>query len=558
MRIERSSFIVAAALLVVGGLVVYPLAMIIHGSFWSSAPGVEGHYTLQGFKEAYSDPRVLSALWTTFWLAAIRTLIATVVAIFFAWLLARTDLPFKGPFEVMIWLYFFLPIMPMTFSWVLLLSPHFGLINQALMKLPFIHSPVFNIFSYPGIIWAHLFIGISIRTLMITPAFKRMDASLEESARMSGAGNLATLFRITVPLLMPAILGATLVGFINALESFDIELVLGRPMGVYVYTTKVFDLIAYRDAYPPAMALTLVFIATIVPLILLYWHTIGQREFTTVSGRGMGVRVTKLGRWRWFAFSLVLLYVVIGTLLPLALLVLGSFMKYFGVFSAEPFTRDNWSRVLTDALFWRGLKNTLLLSTGVGLIGTLLYAIVSYIIVRTRFSGRRALDFITWLPWSVPGLVLALGILWAYVGGLPLPFTLYGTLWLMILALVIKQIPFGMRVMNGTMVQIGKELEECAWVHGGSWLYTFRRVLVPILSPAFLAVAVVLFLVAARDVVTVVLLYAPKSTVLSTIMLDYWMGGTYTKGMIVGLVISVISISVAILARVLGARHEIA
>jgi len=539
-----------------GALILYPLFMILYGSLYSTRPGVPGEFTFQGYIDAFSNPRIISSLLNTFWLAIVRSVIAMAGAIVFAWLLARSDLPFKRPLEIMLWLYFFLPVLPMTMSWIFLLSPHYGLINKALMALPFINGPIFNVFSYAGIIWVHTPFGIAIRTLMITPAFRRMDASLEESARMCGARNLTAIFRITVPVLLPAILGAALLGFIKALESFEVELLLGSPVGIYVFSTKVYNLIHnIPSLYPPAMAMSMVFLVMIFILIFLNRRMIAGREYATITGRGFTARSVSLGRWRWPIFSIVLIFILVGTILPLAVLVLGSFMKYFGLWSADPFTTSHWVAVFNDPSFFRSLRNTFLMGIGVAVGGVLLYSVLSYIVVRTKLRGRGALDFISWLPWSVPGLLLAVGMLWAYVGGLPLPFTLYGTLWIMIIALIVSQTPLGMRLMNGTMVQIGKELEESAWVHGASWLYTFRRILMPLLRPAFIATGMIIFLAAVKDLVVVILLYSPKSRVLSTAMVGYWQGGFAEQAMVVGLVISAIVILGAILARFIGYRE---
>jgi iron(III) transport system permease protein len=558
MNIERSTYIMGGLLLVLGGLVLYPLFMIFYGSFWSDAPGAPGHFTVQGYIEAYSDPAVLSALGTTFWLAAVRTVVTSVMAIFFAWVLVRTDLPYKGLFEVMLWLPFFLPLMPMTMSWVLLLSPHIGIVNQLLVKLPFIQDAVFNIYSYGGIIWSHLFFSTSVRVIMIVPAFRRMDASLEEAARVSGAGRFGSIVRITIPVLMPGILGATMLGFIKSLESFEIELLLGVPQGIYVYTTKIYQLITSEPArYPPAMALTGVFLVVVFFLIFLYRHLISRREYTTITGRGFTVRPVLLGRWKPFLVILFSLYIFVSTILPLSVLVLGTFMRYFGLFRGDWFTFANWAKVLGDSSLLTSVKNTFILGAGVAIGGVLLYLLVSYIIIRTRARGRGALDFVSWLPWSVPGLVLALGMLWAYVGGIPLPFVLYGTIWIMMLAIVVAQMPFGMRIMNASMLQVSKELEESARVHGASWAYTMRRIMMPLLGPALMAIALILFQAAVRDLATVVLLYSPKSRVLSTLMLDYWLGGAQESGAVIGLMIVVLAILGAIAARVLGRRGEI-
>ena len=204
------------------------------------------------------------------------------------------------------------------------------------------------------------------------------------------------------------------------------------------------------------------------------------------------------------------------------------------------------------------VKNTVILGAGVAIGGGLTYALISYVVSRTQLKGRGVLDFITWLPWAVPGLVLALGILWAYVGGIGmvLPFVLYGTLWIMILAIIVKEFPLGMRIMNASMVQFSKELEEAAWIHGASFLYSFRRIVAPLLKPAFISVLVVIFLAAIRDLVTVVLLYSPKSRVLSTLMLDYWQADAQGRAMVVGLMLTTMVIIFAVLSRFLGGSRE--
>lgn len=557
MQTRWGPWIMAGLLLLVGGLVIYPLTMVLFGSLWSGPPGVPGHFTIGGYIQAYSDSSIPLALGTTIWLGVLRTLIGATIAILFSWLLARTDLPYKGSIEILLWFYYFLPTMPMVMGWILLLSPHYGIVNQALMKLPFIDGPIFNIFSFAGIIWVHIPHGVASRVIMMTPAFLRMDAALEESARMSGSGNFATIFRITVPLLMPAILGATLLGLIKSLESFEAELLLGAPIGVYVFTTKIYDLISFTPPqYPASMALCAVFLVMIFGLIFLYRRTIGKREYVTVTGRGFATRPMALRHWKWPIFTVVALWIVISTLLPFAMLALGTFMKYFGLFLGDFLTLEHWRKVMGHPVLLTAAKNTLLLALITSVGGVILYTLISYVTVRTRFKGRGLLDFWTWLPWSVPGMVLALAILWAYVGGMAwLPFTLYGSLWLMAIAIIVKEFPMGMRLLNGVMVQIGKELEESAWVHGGSWLYSFRRVLVPLISPALMATTVILFLHGLRELSTVVLLYTPKSRVLSTLMLDFWLGDATGRAMVVGLMISLGVIMLSVAMRVMGVRQ---
>jgi iron(III) transport system permease protein len=305
------------------------------------------------------------------------------------------------------------------------------------------------------------------------------------------------------------------------------------------------------------MALTGVFLVVVFLLIFLYRRLLRGKEYTTITGRGVTVRPVLLGRWKPLLVSIFSLYIFMSTILPLSVLVLGTFMRYFGLFRGDWFTFSNWTKVLGDSSLLTTVKNTFILGIGVAVGGVLLYLLVSYLIIRTRARGRGTLDFISWLPWSVPGLVLSLGMLWAYVGGIRLPFVLYGTIWIMMLAIVVAQMPFGMRLMNASMLQVSKELEESARVHGASWAYTMRRIMMPLLSPALMAIALILFQSAVRDLATVVLLYSPRSRVLSTLMLDYWLGGDLESGTVVGLLIVAIAILGAVTARVLARRSEI-
>ena len=556
---RRDLSILAMALMatVVASLTIYPLGMVIYGSFRSSAPGQAGFFTLSGYQTALSDPAISKALWTTLWLGVVRTFISMALAVFFCWALVRTDMPWKGAMEFFLWINFFLPILPMTMGWVLLLDGTYGLVNLWIMKLfPFVTESPFNIYSYGGIIWAHLAFNTSVRVLMLAPAFRNMDPALEEAGVMSGMSNLHTLARITFPLLIPSIVGSTLLGFIKSLESFEVELLLGMPAKIYVYSTKVYDMLRWEPPqYPPAMALSLVFMVFIFGVVFLNRWLITRKQYTTVSGKAFRPATIRMGRWRWVLFGICLLYLIVFTVAPLAVLVLGTFMKVSGMFNLpDPYTLDHWRSVLNDPVFFRSLINSLIMAGGAAGVGVFFFCLISYLSIRTRIAGRGLLDFMTWLPWAVPGILLAVGLLWVVLGSLPILRGLYGTLALLILAMIINQMPQGVRLMDGTMVQIGHELEESARVSGASWLYTFRKVLVPLLTPTLLATAIIIVLTAMRDISLIVLLYSPKWRVLSILMLEHYIGQATEKGMVVGLIITALSLLIALLAKVLGMR----
>ncbi len=543
-------------LIVLGFLTIYPLGMILYGSFRSAAPGVPGYFTLAGYIEGFTDPTIGKALLTTLTLGITRTIITMFLAVFFCWILIRTDTPGKGVLEILMWINFFIPILPMTMGWILLLDPSYGLFNTLLQKLPFINRPLFDVYTFWGIVWAHVAFSTSIRVLMFAPAFRNMDAALEESARMSGASNITTLIRVTFPLLMPAIMGTTMLGFIKSLESFEVELLLGMPAKIFVFATKVYDLLRWEPPqYPPAMALSSVFMFVVIGLVFLNRWVIQRRQYTTVTGKGYRTSPIRLGRWRWVTFFFVIMYGLVFLILPFAILIVGTFMKISGMFDLpEPWTLSHWQAVLNDPLFMRSFYNSMIMCASAAVIGMTFYSLLSYINIRTKLPGRGLVDFMSWLPWAVPGLLLAVGLLWVFLGGIPMFKALYGTLYILILAMIIKELPVGVRVMDGTMVQISKELEESAKMSGAGWMTTFKRIMMPLLIPTYVATAVIIFLGAIRDISLIVLLYSPKWRVLSILMLEHYIGMSPEKGMVVGLIITAICIIVAVVARALGVR----
>ena len=444
--------------------------------------------------------------------------------------------PFEGTDRIDLWLGFFLPLLPMTMGWIMLLDPYNGLINKVLMKLFGLAKPPFDIYSYWGIVWCHIAFSTSVRFLLLTPAFIAMDAALEDAARTSGSDNMGVLMRITVPILAPAVLASTALGFIRSLESLEIEMVLGIPAGIYVVPTKIWDYLHWEPPlYERATALCSIFLGFIVLLIWLHRMFLRGKEFTTVSGRSYLVRTFSLGRWRWFACGISLLFILLMIVLPLAALIMGTFMEFFGNFGTEKvWTVHHWTAVFTDPVFLRSLRNTLILGLGAGVIGTLLYSLISYIIVRTRVVGRSVVDILSWLPWALPGVLISLALLWAVLGSGDYVKLLYGTVALLVLAIIIKEMPLGTQIIKASALQISKELEEASSTAGASRLVGFCRIMLPLLRPTMVAVGIIVFISAARDIPTVIFLATNQSRTLSLLMLDYIADANQEKAAVLG------------------------
>lgn len=555
-KIQSTQFVLPLLLGTIVFMMAYPVILIFIKSFAINQPGQPSSWGFAGWVTAFNDRNLPSAMTNTFSLAAIRVGLSTVLALFFAWIVTRTDTPLKGFIEFMLWLGFFLPLLPMTIGWILLLDRQHGLLNKLLESIFTLSAPQFDPFSYWGIVWCHLGFSTSIRFLLITPAFRAMDASLEEAALTSGSNNIATLLRITLPVLAPAILVSTSLGFIKSLESFEIELILGIPAGIYVLSTRIYDF-AHVDPpiYGAATALASIFLVAILILIWLQRVLLGQREFSTITGRDFRPRSVSIGPWRWVTLSLSMLFIFVFVLLPLGALLMGTFMRVIGFYNLQDaWTFRHWTTAFDDPIFVRALINTFILGIGAGVGGTLFYAVVSYFIVRTKFVGRGLIDFLLWLPWAVPGVLVGIALLWAILGSGNAVRVLYGTNIALILGIVIGQMPVGTQILKASTGQIAHELEEGSAVAGASWLTTFRRIILPLLSPALIAVGMVVFISAVRDISTLVFLSTSRTRTISLLMLDSIADANLERAAVLGMFTVVLIVFVALLARSVGLK----
>ena len=554
-RFQMPPLTIILLILIVGFLVLTPLFLMILNSFQTARPGQPIVWGLEGWVKAFTTPGIVKAMTNTVTLAFTRQVIALLIGAFFAWLIARTDIPMKGTLEFFFWLSFFLPALPETMGWILLLDPKYGLMNQGLQAIGLVSQPIFNIYSFWGIVWAHMGGTVSVKVMLLAPAFRNLDAVLEEASKISGASGVRTFFRIIIPVMMPAILVTTILGLIRSLEAFEIELLLGTPIGLQVYSTKIHELVTWEPPqFAPAMALSTVFLGALLLMVALQRKYIGKRSYETITGRGFSIRPTPLGRLRWPAFVMVLLFAVCITLVPTTLLLLGTFMKLFGFFNiADPWTLENWRATLSDPVLLRSLWNTLAIGFGSGLVGVFFYSLIAYVVVKTRHPGRGLLDFLSWLPWSVPGILLGIALLWTFLQTrIFLP--IYGTIYILMIAMVIKSMPFGAQMIKSVLIQLGSDLEEASKVCGATWFDTFRRVILPLIMPAMITVALVGFISAARDISTVVLLGSGKSRTLSLLMLDFAAGAEFEKATVVAVIIVGLVVGAALCARALGGQ----
>ena len=554
-RIELQTVLCTVVLAVVALCVVFPLVLVALQSLQVAPPGQPARYGLDGWRAALGEPGLRGALVNTFTVTFVRQLLSLPLAVLVAWLLARTDLPGRSWIEFAFWAAFFLPPFTVTLSWILLLDPEYGLVNTWLAKLPFVGGRPFNIYSFWGIVWVHIITGsLTVKVILLTPAFRNMNASFEEASRVAGAGGLRTALRITVPVMAPAILSVLLLGTMVSLQTFEVEQVLGLPFRFFVFSTTIYDLLVTRvPRYDAATALSVLILAGMLPLVFAQqWLTRGRR-YTTVTGQFQS-RVHALGAWRAPAMLLALALVLLVLGVPVVFALLGTFMKLFGFFHIpDPWTLENWTTVLGDEQFRRSLHNTLVLAVSTAVVTIVVHSLIAYIIVRTRYVGRRLLDFVSWLPFTVPGIILGLALLWLFLGvGILRP--LYGTTAVLVIAGVIAGMPLGVQIIKSGLMQLGGELEEASRIAGASWWATYRRIVLRLMAPTLLAVGMITFVGAARNIGNFALLTTSANRPLSMLQLDYVAQRKFEEAVVVACIIMFVSLAGALVARLLGLR----
>jgi iron(III) transport system permease protein len=392
--------------------------------------------------------------------------------------------------------------------------------------------------------------------MLLVPVFRRLGAALEEAAQVSGATTATMLRRITLPLLSPMILAVSVLSFIRGLQSFNTELLLGTPAGIYVYSTKIYDYLRREPpAYGEATALGSVFLLVLAVLLVFYWKYLsGNRKFTVVTGQGYATARVRLGQWRYVACAGCWLYIGVMMLLPMGFLVIGSFMRRYGFFNiASPFTLSHWHNLFADAIFLEALKNSLIIASAAAIGGILLYSAIAYLLVSRRTVTAPLLESLCWIPHVLPGILLSLGILWLFLAT-PLRFFFYGTVWGIALALILADSPVTTQAFKAGLLQLGAELEEAARVSGASWSYTYRRILLPLLAPIAAAVGLMNFGSALTSISIPVLLYSHPSRPLAILLLEYSFTGELERAAALGLLMTVLIGAMMLVGRKLGLK----
>lgn len=540
-------------ILIVSLLTLGPAVMLLLGSF-SQRLGRIGPFTTAKYVAVYTDPLFPRIIGNTLIFVLSSSMLATVLGTALAFLNVRTDIPGKGLFQV-------LPLVPMMFphvlfaaAWIMLLNPSNGLINVWLRSLFRVSSGPINIYSLGGMIFLEGLLDVPVTFMVVAPAMFSFDPTLEEAARVSGAGFGPVLRRVTLPLVRPAVLAAFMLAVIRSLAAFAVPQMIGIPGRVQILTTYIYRIISigWSPDYGRAAAVGVLVLAVALILVYVYRSLTAESEkFVTVTGKGYRPRVIKLGLARYPLFLGVLLFFLILVVLPLAVLVYMSFLPYVVPPSAkawELFSVANWVYVLSDPIAGRALRNTVILAIVGATAAVLLSLFVAYVVTRIRSSLTALLDSLTFMSYAFPGLIIGIGFMWFLVRT-----PLYGTVWALLLAYVGTYLPYGVRPLGSAFFQIHKDLEDSGRVCGASFLGTFWRIVVPLVVPGAFAAWTLLATMFVRELSVAAVLARPGSEVLSVQVLKYAYDGLWGRVSALGIIM--ILLSTALVALASGTRR---
>jgi len=541
-------------ILIVGFLTVCPVIMLVFGSF-SEGLSAFGSFTLDKYISAYTDPAFSRIIINTIIFVVGAAIVATLLALFLAYLNNRTDIPFKFLFKIISITPMMIPHILFSVSWVLLLNPSNGILNLILRQLFSLESSPMNIYSLWGMILVEGLLDMPIAYLIIAPAMASFDVNLEESSRVFGANSAQTLFRVTLPVLKPAILASFILCVVRCMASFAVPSVIGMPGRIYVLSTHIYRTVSIGFAvdYGKAAAIGMSVLVTSVTLIYIYRYlTSASEKYVTISSRGYRPTVIELKKAKIPLFIILGFLMFILIVLPVLVLIYTSLTPYSMVPSARAFSMmdlRHWSTVINDPISLLSLKNSLFLGIFGATLGVILSIFVAYTIVKVRTKASGFLESLSFLSFSFPGIVIGVGFMWFFVRT-----PIYATIWALLIGYIATYLPYGIRPLSSAFVQIHRHLEESSMVCGAKPLTTMWRIIVPLLVPGIISSWVLMATMFLRELTLSVVLSRPGTEVLAVQILRFANDGLWGRLSALGIIMIVISTTLVALVNFMGAR----
>lgn len=501
-----------ATFILVVVLVAIPIAALVYGSLRTSAPGLPGEWTLRNYAGLFSAG-VLGSMMTTLVIGLVTSVICVAIGTTMALIVYRTDFRWGGLVTTLVGLTFYFPSFILGMAWIIIGAPggFYNAFVDDFLGLPWLRA---DIYTATGIVFLMVLHQVPFVFLTVRGPILGMDAIYEEAAAASGATPLSVLFKITLPLLSYSIVSSFILTFVLSIEQFAIPALIGIPGQVTVLATQLYLLVRFSPTDYGLAAAIGIALSVVTGLAIWAQRRVSRAgRLTTVTGKAGRIKPIPLGRWRWAASILCFGVIALALILPLIILLYTSVIRWFSVNPLEAaYTWRNYLFVWESASTMRSFYNTIIVSGLGAAIGVVIGVTCSYFTLRAKPRGHRVLDFFVSLPFGVPGVVLGLGLLWAYAY-LPLP--LYGTLTLIIVAFITRFLPYATETIGGQMVQIDRSLEEAGWVSGATRLGGVRKILLPLIWPSVQGAYFLLFMAFFREISTVILIYGANTSVIS-------------------------------------------
>lgn len=558
--LRRLPWLNIGLLVVLFYLVAIPLGLLLVASFKPTGLPLDPGWSLTHFKEVYGDPGFYTLVANTTIFAVGCTVCALFVGGLLAWLVERTDLPWKASARVMIALPMVLPPFLLAMGWALLASPRNGWFNELLKSAFGLSQGPLNIYSLGVMVFVETLALVPSVYLILASAFRNMDPALEEAAMTSGARWPQMITRIFIPMLAPALLAAAAYLLIVGFLVFDVPGTLGMPVGLFVVSSRIVYLATDQSggtsAYGQIAAIGVTFLVLLLALAWSYRRMTAQASrFVTVTGKGFRPRELKLGAFKPLAIALVLLYFVLAVLAPLCLLVWTSLTPYLAPVSWEMLPQlslRNHIALFDNARLGQAAWNSVWVSALSATVVTGLALLVAWAVLRGKGPGRNLIDTLSFMPLAIPGTMIGMALIYVYLTLSSIP--VYGTAWILVIAYVTVYLSFTSRTANATMIQLHPELEEAARTCGGTPAYTVRRIVLPLMMPALVGAWIWVVAHVMRELSTALLLQGDNNATVAVQLWSYWSGGEPNKAAAVGVWLVLAMTVVTVLWQWLSAR----
>lgn len=540
----------AVAVLVVGGLVLYPLGIL----FDIGLRAADGSFTLANYRRVFTEPGLVSALVNSIVVSVATTAFSLVLALPMAWAVARTAMPGRQFVRVAVLVAFVIPNFITVIAWILLLGPNAGLINVFVREV-FGVAGAFNIYSMSGLILVLTFSFYPLIFFAVTAALDNMDPAYEEAAQMAGASAWRASLGVTMPLVLPAVISASVFVFLEAMGAFGAPAAIGHGARFHTLTTKIYELFSYPPRFELAAAAAAPIVGFTMLGLLLQRFMLRGRRFAIIGGKRGAARAVDVGWGRWLLFGWCMLVIVLSVVLPLVILLRTSLMTRWGLaFTWQNLTFRNYASFTSfSTIVPIALINSALISAVVATVCVVLAMIVVWIVERTSLPGRSLLTFTSTVTFAFPGVALAVGFVLGYSAP---PLALFGTIWLFFIAFTAHRFPFAFMFMRNSVKQLSSEMEEAGRVSGASWARTLIDISAPLLKAGLLAGWMVVFAVTLRELSMAILLYVPGTETLPVAIYSFIDNGTFEIAAAVSVVLILLSIAAMLMLRWLTGKSQ--